>query len=56
MKLFKYTMGTLLLGMLLVGFVGCGDEGAGERAGKALDEMMDDAENQLDEAKKKTEE
>ena len=56
MKFFRFAIMFLFLGALLVGFTACGEEGPGERAGKALDEMVDDAKDELEEAKEKAEE
>jgi hypothetical protein len=43
-----FVMGSALL--LALGAVGCRDEGPAERAGRAIDEAVDDAGNQMDEA------
>ncbi len=53
MMSFRFALVILFLGTLLAGFAACGEEGPGERAGKALDEMADDAQDELEEAKKK---
>ena len=46
-------MGSTLL--LALGAFGCRDEGPAERAGRAIDEAMDDAAHQMDEAGEKME-
>ena len=49
LPLLKKLLVCLLLGMLVVGFSGC-EEGAMERAGKAVDEAVEDAGEAIEDA------
>lgn len=52
MKLFKTILMIMLVASLTAGVVGCKKEGAGERAGKAIDKALDDAKEKLDDVTK----
>ena len=41
------TLGTAFAVVALLGVAGCGEEGAGEKAGKKLDKTMDDMKKSL---------
>ena len=50
MALFKKVLMLMMVASLTIGVFGCEKEGSGEKAGKALDQAMEDAKDKLDEA------
>ncbi|MDO8283262.1 MAG: hypothetical protein Q7U10_11690 [Thermodesulfovibrionia bacterium] len=52
MSLFKKALMLMLAVSLTAGVFGCKKEGAGERAGKAVDKALDDAKKKLDDVTK----
>ncbi len=51
-KLFMRLLMVMVVASLSVGVFGCEKEGTGEKAGKALDNAMEDAKDKLDEVGK----
>lgn len=52
MSLFKNVLMLMMVASLTIGVFGCEKEGTGEKAGKALDQAMEDTKDKLDEATK----
>jgi hypothetical protein len=55
MKILRIALTILMATSFALGLVACREEGAFEKAGKAVDQAAEDAEDELEEAKKKLE-